>query len=363
MRFSQEERAKLWLSAAEVTADRWQQLAKENGSAEGVWEAFSENGSELFAGTQKTVLTRMYSPSAMEAYENRLEKLKISVLFDTSEQYPALLKEISDPPYALYYLGDLSVLELPMISVIGTRRPSSYGKEMAKRISIGLGAAGVCVVSGLAYGLDACAHEGALEGNGATVAVLGSGMNVPYPQENIPLLRRIVKQGGLAISEYPLDAKPLAGHFPHRNRIVSGLSAGLVFVEGKVQSGGMITVSAALAQGREIFAVPGQVGNSGSEGPHTIIREGARLVTCAEDILEDLNFSPKTARKNVEPSAFQNLSPGQRMILEALRRESMTIDALTEVTGLSAETLMAELSVMEIMGQIRKESGNLFSIV
>ena len=370
MSFSVEQRCKLWLSTAEVTTDQLQPLTCQCESAAGVWEAFAKDKERMFPQAQVVSLERMHNEKEIDDYVNRLEKLKITVLFEESEDYPALLREIDDPPYVLYCVGHLSALQKPLISVIGTRRPSAYGKQMGRQIARGLAEAGVCVVSGLAYGIDACAHEGALEGKGATVAVLGSGVNTPYPQENIPLLRSIIKGGGLAMSEFPLDAKPLPGHFPYRNRVISGLSQALVFVEGKIKSGGMITVASALAQGREVFAVPGQAGTTGAEGPHTILREGARLATSARDILEDLGLleepsvismaaQPGTETEGMETST----SPVQRMILEALKRESMTMDQLIIATGSRAEDLMPELSVMEIMGQVRKDAGNLFSMV
>ena len=363
MAFSVEELCKLWLSAAECTADRWKPLVEEYGSAAGIWEAFPQIKQRLFSPGQRSLLERLYSQSAMEAYAEGLAKNNISVLFQEQEEYPGLLREIEDPPYVLYYAGTLGALSRPAVAMVGTRTPSAYGRSMARSIAQGLAAAGVCVVSGLAYGIDSCAHEGALAGMGTTVAVLGNGISAPYPQEHVPLLRNIVKGGGLAISEYPPDARPMPGHFPHRNRVISGLSRALVFVEGKVKSGGMITVSTALAQGREVFAVPGPVGNSGAEGPHTILREGARLVTSAADILEDLGLGGERACSGMAAQAEEAASPVQRMILTALQRESMTVDQLSIATGIKREAALQELSVMEVLGQIRKEAGNLFSVI
>ena len=200
---------------------------------------------------------------------------------------------IQDPPYLLYYAGRLSCLQLPAIALVGTRTPSHYGMEMAASIARDLSKAGVCVISGLARGIDAAVHQAVLEAEGHTIGVLGSGINVPYPPEHRNMLRKIAGGIGLVISEYPLNAAPVDYHFPHRNRIISGLSMGTVFVEGKIQSGGMHTVHSALMQGREVFAVPGKVGTIGSEGPHAILREGARIVTCAQDLLDDLGITPE----------------------------------------------------------------------
>ena len=217
---------------------------------------------------------------------------------------------------------------------LGTRT-RRYAKEMAFSLAQGLAEVGVCVVSGLARGIDSCAHEGALQAGGVTAAVLGSGLNACYPPEKAPLLRAIVTGGGLALSEYPLDAEPATYHFPHRNRVIAGLSHGLVFVEGKVQSGGMLTVAAALHQGREVFAVPGQVGTVGAQGPHAILREGARLATCAQDILADLSLDLERVRPRpgVENGPASPLEAG---ILSALGREALGLEALCQATGASA---------------------------
>jgi DNA processing protein len=232
---------------------------------------------------------------------------------------------------------------------------------VADALAAGLAEAGVCVVSGLARGIDASAHEGAINAGGPTAAVLRCGVNVPYPIENIGLYRRITEGAGVALSEYPMDAAPVTYHFPHRNRVISGLSHGIVFVEGKVKSGGMITVRTALAQGREVFAVPGCIGQATSEGPHAIIREGAQLVTCAEDVLMGMGLERLLTKPHPEPEPVMGVNDTQVRVLRALLREPMGLDSLCETTGLSADELMAELSIMEIMGQIRRDSGNIFA--
>ena len=357
-----EQRCKLWLSAAGVSADRFKGLISRFGSAQAIWEAFGTGTSIGVSAAQYERMAEMRKGNALALYQERMGKLGVSLLFEESEAYPVFLREIDDPPYVLYCMGDIAALQRPMIGVVGTRTPSSYGKEMSRKIAKGLAEAGICVVSGLAYGIDGAAHEGALAGKGATVAVLGSGINVPYPKAHTALFGKVAEQGGLVISEYALDASPFPGHFPYRNRIISGLSQALVFVEGKVKSGGMITVSTALAQGREVFAVPGTVGTLGAEGPHTILREGARLVTGAEDILEDLGMAQKQPGVMMTLQEEDNLSPEGKMILMALSKEAMTVDELGMATGIKTDALILELSVMEIIGKIRKDAGNLFSL-
>ena len=208
---------------------------------------------------------------------------------------------------------------------------------------------------------DGAAHQGALDADGSTIGILGSGINVPYPSEHAPLLRKIAGGKGLILSEYPLDAEPIPFHFPFRNRIISGLSLGIIFVEGEVKSGGMLTVHAALAQGREVFAVPGLVGTKGAEGPHTILREGARIVTSAQDVLDDLNLLSHAKRHQREK--IEVADPAQRKILQALQVQPLTVEQLSQELRTDTGDLLVSLSMMEITGLIRREAGNTFLAV
>ena len=363
MRLTEEQRCLLWLSAAEISADRVRRLLEQSGSAAVLWEDFSR-GFKLTANAESNrMLQRYHSPIALDALCERIGKKDVRLLFQTDPLYPPLLQCIDDPPYVVYAMGDASALSRPSVAMVGTRYPSAYGRNMARTMAYGLSMAGLCVVSGMARGIDGCAHEGAIDAGGSTVAVLGSGVNVPYPLDNIGLYRKIIEGAGVVISEYPLDATPQTYHFPNRNRVISGLSHGVVFVEGKIKSGGMITVDAALNQGRDVFAVPGCVGQSGAEGPHKIIRDGGLLVTCAADVLEALGLSSQSdlteAKRELPPEGD---TPVQKAIFKVLLREPAGMDALCEQTGFSADKLMAELSVMEITGQIRRESGNIFAV-
>ncbi len=361
MHVTDEQRRLLWLSAAEITADRVQRMIEKRGSACALWEDYKRGEPLTQSGEAARVLARYHSETAMDTLCERIEQKGVTLLFQGDPNYPAILQCIDDPPYVLYAMGDVTMLRRPAVAIVGTRYPSSYGRSMASAIAAGLAEAGVCVVSGLARGIDASAHEGAIAAEGTTAAVLGSGVNVPYPIENVGLYRRIMEGAGVVLSEYPLDAAPVTYHFPHRNRVISGLSHGIVFVEGKVKSGGMITVRTALSQGREVFAVPGCVGQETCEGPHAIIREGAQLATCAEDVLMDMGLEQLLTKPQTAPEPVIGGNDTQVRVLRALLREPMGLDGLCEATGASAETLMAELSIMEIMGQIRRESGNIFA--
>lgn len=357
-----EQKCMLWLSAAEVTPGKVQELLNRFGSLQEVWERFDKDEELRFHPAAKGVLSSMHSRDAVDELHGTLERKNVKLLFREDKAYPPLLGEIQDPPYLLYYAGKLDCLKRPMIAVVGTRRASAYGQEMASMISRGLCDAGMCVVSGLARGIDAAAHKAAVESGGHTIGVLGSGINVPYPPEHTELLRKIAGGIGLVLSEYPLNAEPRPYHFPHRNRIISGLSMGTVFVEGRIQSGGMHTVHAALIQGREVFAVPGKVGSYGSEGPHAILREGARIITSAQDVLEDLGLASEASANKRKPDADQNLTPLQHRIVDLLHVEALNIQELTERLKISENELFSEIGMLEILGVIEREAGNRFHL-
>lgn len=357
MLLTAEQKCLLWLSAAEITPGHVQRLQEHYGSLLEVWERFGKDDELDFHPGAEAVLTQHHSRAAIDALYETLQKKNVKLLFRDNPAYPPMLSAIQDPPYLLYYAGKLSCLDKPMVALVGTRRASTYGREMASMLAAGLAEAGVCVVSGLARGIDEAAHQAVVKAGGRTVGILGSGINVPYPPENTELLRQIAGGNGLICSEYPLDAAPKAFHFPHRNRIISGLSMGVVFVEGRIKSGGMHTVHAALSQGREVFAVPGRVGSYGSEGPHAILREGARIVTSAQDLLDDLGLSghSQTASKPAYPFSIT-----QQAIINRLHIEASTPQEIAEQTGMNASDIITELGTLEILGLVRREAGNRF---
>ncbi|MEG0740647.1 MAG: DNA-processing protein DprA [Clostridia bacterium] len=362
MLLTSEQKCLLWLSNGEIAARRAQELMAVYGGAQGVWDAFGKReGPRFLAGAQE-ILSRLHSVDAIDGLCEKLTQKNVHLLFQDDEAYPELLSAIPDPPYLLYYAGKLECLARTCVAVVGTRLSSSYGDEMAHMLATGLSEAGVCVVSGLARGIDAAAHKAVLDAGGRTIGVLGSGINVPYPPEHTAMLRKIAGGIGLILSEYPLDAEPKSFHFPYRNRIISGLSVGVIFVEGKVKSGGMHTVSSALEQGREVFAVPGRVGTAYSVGPHTILREGARIATSARDVLDDLGINEETPEACAPQQASERCGPCQRKILDALRVEPLGIAELALQTAESTDTLLVELGLLEIMGKVNREAGNRFAL-
>lgn len=362
MLLNAEQKCMLWLSAAEITPGKVQDLLNRYGSLEEVWERFGKDEELHFRGVAQNILQSLHSRDAVDELHGTLERKNVKLLFRDDEAYPEMLASIQDPPYLLYYAGKLDCLKRPMIAVVGTRRASTYGQEMAAMIARGLSDAGVCVVSGLARGIDGAAHKAVVDAGGRTVGVLGSGINVPYPPEHTELLRRMAGGVGLVLSEYPLNAEPRPFHFPHRNRIISGLCMGTVFVEGRIQSGGMHTVHAALMQGREVFAVPGKVGSYGSEGPHAILREGARIVTSAQDVLEDLGLDDGSAKCKSKPALDQHLTPLQKRIVALLHVEALGLAELAECLEISENELFGEIGTLEILGVIEREAGNRFHL-
>ena len=359
MLLSAEQKCLLWLSNAEVTPGHLQKLLETYNSVEEIWDQFGRKEGPAFPPSSRKVLSDTHSAAAIDDLSEKLEHKNVNLLFAGDDEYPASLANIQDPPYLLYYAGRLSCLLLPSVALVGTRTPSQYGMEIAADFARKLARAGVCVVSGLARGIDAAAHQAVLEEGGHTIGVLGSGINVPYPPEHRSMLRKIAGGIGLVISEYPLNAPPLAYHFPHRNRIISGLSLGTVFVEGKIQSGGMHTVHSALMQGRDVFAVPGKIGTIGSEGPHAILREGARIITSAQELLEDLGLAEPDMGSN-DSAKLVKLTAAQQKIVAQLRIQELTSQEIADLSGIPVSEVITELGALEIVGVVSREAGNRF---
>ncbi|ATW24549.1 DNA-processing protein DprA [Candidatus Formimonas warabiya] len=291
-------------------------------------------------------------------YENFL-KSGAQALTLQDDAYPLLLRNIYDPPYVLFYRGTLPGEGDLCVALVGSRKATAYGRFMAETMAQGLGEKNVWVVSGMARGIDTWGHQGCLKAGGKTLAVLGSGVDVVYPRENRGLYEQIIASGAV-LSELPLGTPPLAQHFPARNRIISGLSRGVIVVEAAEKSGSLITVDFALEQGRDVFAVPGPVTSALSKGTHHLIRQGAKLVEKAADVLEEYmdDAAPASAR---ELNLF-SFSQTERSILELLQCGTVHFDVLAEQSGLSASELAALLTLWEIKGLIRQIPGKYYSI-
>lgn len=321
------------------------------------------------------------TPRAVRALLARLARREIAVLTFWDAAYPPLLAHIADPPPVLFVRGDLGVLALPGLAVVGTRRPTPYGRAAARRLAADAASRGWTVVSGMAAGIDGEAHLGALEAGGRTVAVLGCGVDVVYPRQHRRLYERIWREGGLLLSEFAPGMPPQKGFFPRRNRIVSGLSHGVVVVEAGEKSGSLITADLALEQGREVFAVPGPIFSPESRGPHRLIQQGAKLVTGIEDVLAELEGMAgggaqaalaaeegRTGRANTgglpadgtEPTPA-SLSPEEQAVWPHLARGPVHVDDLVAATGLSPGRLQMALLALELRGWALKLPGGLYT--
>lgn len=282
---------------------------------------------------------------------------EIKTISIQDKNYPKLLKEIKDAPEVLYYRGELKNEE-NCFAIVGTRRCSDYGKQVALEIAGDLAEAGLIIVSGLAPGIDTFCHQAAVERNKRTVAVLGTGLDEKsiYPKSNLVLAEKILETGGCLISEYPPGTPGTQFTFPQRNRIISGLSLGVLVVEAKEKSGALITADYAKKQGRKVFAVPGLIHSLNSKGCHFLIKRGAKLVENANDILKELNLPLKTRGEVTGETSEENL------ILEVLKEEVLDIDKIIEKTKLSASTVASTLAILEIKAKIRNLGGNAYAI-
>lgn len=270
--------------------------------------------------------------------------------------YPPDLLEIADPPVMLQVQGQLDVLRHPRrLAVVGSRHPTPQGRENARDFSHALGELGVCIVSGLAQGIDGAAHEGALDAGAPTIAIVGTGLDRVYPRQHAALAKRIAAQGAL-VSEYLVGTPPLAPNFPQRNRIISGLSQGTLVVEAALQSGSLITARVATEQGREVFAIPGSIHSPQSKGCHALIRQGAKLVESAQDILEDLRPGTAPAAAQVTAPLFTDTG---HPLLDAMGFDPVSFDILQARTGEPTATLQASLLELELDGRVARLPGGL----
>lgn len=280
----------------------------------------------------------------------------INIITIKDEKYPRLLKEIYNPPALLYYKGSLEDIE-PAISVVGTRKISSYGKQITPIIVQPLAQNGIIIVSGLAYGIDALAHKTTVEVNGRTIAVLGSGLDKAniYPASNRYLADKIIENNGAVISEYPIGTLPLKGNFPSRNRIIAGLSLGTLIIEGGEESGALITAQLALEHNRDVFAVPGNIYQEYSKGPNKLIKMGARPVLESADILEALDFQEITSYNKTHQAVAE--TEEEKIILENLKTEPLHIDKIIQLTGLNSAIISSTLTMMEMKGLVKNLGG------
>lgn len=327
------------------------------GSLESAWvasaKAFREAGLEEPVINKILEARRTLDPASEFA---KLETHQVRMLTILDEAYPRLLKEIPNPPAVLYIRGELLPQDEMAIAVVGTRKFSNYGRQVAEDMVRDLVRANICVVSGLALGIDALVHRATLAYQGRTIAVLGCGVDVVYPASNRAIAEQILSRHGAIISELPLGSPPLKHHFPHRNRIIAGLSLGTLVIEAAADSGALITAQHALEQNRQVFAVPGSIYNPTSVGPNNLIKMGARAVTTVHEILEDLNLNMLQQQLVAEEIAPDNEE--ERKILSLLSREATHVDLITKLSGLPASKVASTITIMEMKGKVRNLGAN-----
>lgn len=322
--------------------------------------AWSAAGSELLAaGLEPAVVEKILEARRQidpEAEFLKLQNHNVSLLTFTDPNYPKLLREIPNPPIVLYILGQLTAADNLALAVVGSRKCSSYGQQVTHDLVRDLARAGITVVSGLALGIDALAHRAALQYSGRTIAVLACGVDAIYPVSNRAIAQKILENQGAIISELPLGTPPLKHHFPVRNRIISGLALGTVVVEAGVDSGALITAHHALEQNREVFAVPGSIYNPASAGPNNLLKLGAKVVTSATDILEELNL--EDLQSQIATSEIVADNPEEQQILACLTRNPLHFDQIAKLASLPASTVAATLMIMEMKGKVRNLGAN-----
>ncbi len=359
-----EEEKKYWIAFSAfpgIGPLRFSLLLKYFGSARSAWLASPNEWREVGLG-EKLVgrLVDFRRTFSVDVCLDALGKKSIQAIVSTDPAYPSLLAQISDAPFVLYVRGEIP--QGHSVAVVGTRRITAYGKEVTRRITQGLVEAGVVVVSGLAYGVDTAAHETVVSMGGKTIAVLGCGVDVIYPRVNTDLYWRIINDNGAVVSEFFPGTITEKGLFPSRNRIISGLSLGMVLTEGTSDSGALITAKYAAQQGRDVFAVPGPITSDMSAAPMILLKQGAKLITCAQDVLEELNITNQPINKSSNHLISNTKTFGtdeEKMIFELLSIESLHFDVLVQKSGVSAATLGGILTMMEMQGTIKiVENGN-----
>ncbi len=366
-----DEERKYWLGFSVfpgIGPFRFKLLLNYFGSAKAAWEAKTETLKKIKLGEKLTdEFDHFRKTFDFNDYLQQLTKLHVAVLTLSDPKYPKLLKEIPDAPFVIYVKA--KKLDKPLnlertIAIVGTRKITNYGTDVTERLTQDLVAYGFTIISGMAYGVDAVAHRAAIDAGGKTIAVLGCGIDIIAPPSNARLYHAIGEEGGGAvISEMPLGLRPNKGLFPARNRIISGLSLGVVVTEGAGDSGALITARNAAEQGREVFAVPGPITSPYSKGPLKLIKNGAKLVESAEDILEELGIALRKASPFEAKILYRGEAKEEQKIIDLLKDRQLQIDEITRASGLTTGIVAATLTVLEMRGIVKDLGEKIYCIV
>jgi DNA processing protein len=349
--YSEENR--FWLAFSlvhSIGTKRIQHLAQSFGSLAAAWSATeAELKRAGLEESPRTQLLKARTTMNIDEEIRKIERASARFLTLADGAYPAMLKALPDAPPVLYVLGELTSQDEKALAVVGTRKATKMGRDAALDLSQELARNGVTIVSGLAPGIDAAAHEGALQGGGRTLAVLGSGIDRIYPRENLELARRVYKSGAI-LSEFPIGTPPEKRNFPRRNRVISGLSLGVLVVEAPEGSGALITAHDAADQGRDVFAVPSSIYNTMGAGTNRLIQDGAKLVMNAEDILSELNITHQNISVRTKAERIAPENPIEVILLQHLSVEPLHVDELARMCGLPIPTVMSTLTLLELKG-------------
>ena len=357
-----------WLASAGMSSAQLLTLVSRFGSASSCFEAVCRNdpdAAEMMTPRIRRILEQNASPEKLRAFQLMMDKYGISVIRMNDSLYPESLKRLEDPPAFLFFRGNPDCLGNRMVAMVGSRAASYAGQKAAKKLAEGLSRRGVTVISGLASGIDSCAHTGCIEGGSPTIAVTGCGLDRVYPADNAPLQDRILAENGLILSEYAPGESPLGWHFPVRNRIITGLARALILVEAKIRSGSMTSVRHALDQGKDVFVYPGDPDSEYFEGNRQLLREGGIFFTGAEDILEDLRWldNPSAVRQNIDCSEEDApSSPEEAAVAAALKPGALGFEQLLARTGMDPSALMSTLTIMQIKGQAEALPGKIYQL-
>lgn len=329
------------------------------GSAKKVWNSSSKKLLQVGINEKSVIAFETFRKAfGIESYLKKLEKLKIEFVVRDDKNYPENLKDLDNAPMVLYIRGKLKAEDTNAVAVVGSRKMTSYGREVTEKFSSELANFGITIVSGLARGIDTAAHKGALSVGGRTIAVLGCGLDSVYPPENTQLAREIIEKESAVVSEYPLGHPALPINFASRNRIVSGLSKAVLVVEGAEKSGTLLTASSAADQGRTVFAVPGQITSPLSAAPLFLLKNGAKIATEPSDILEELDIQVKVDREKIEkvmPSTKEETE-----LLEILTNEPLHLDEVARISSLDTPSVSARLTIMELKGLVKNMGGGVY---
>lgn len=317
-----------------------------------IWESSNEELTETGLSQKKVFeFDKFRKDFDIKEYFDRLDNLKIKVTTVLDKNFPKNLTGLDGSPLVLYYKGSIDPLKTNCVAIVGTRKITSYGREVTQKFSSELANFGITIISGLAYGVDTAAHRGCLSVQGKTVAVLGNGLDFIYPSENKGLAEEIIKTGGAIMSEYPLGYPALPVNFAIRNRIVSGLSDAVIVVEGAEKSGTLLTATHAAEQGKTVFAIPGQITSPLSAAPLFLLKNGAKMATETKDILDELDMQIKVDKEKIERVAPS--SPEEEKLLDILVNEALHLDELVRMSGCTTSEISARLTIMEMKGMVK----------